>query len=145
MFHRENPNDNMNPQFTDSSFNQFSLLSIWSEYCLFFLLRVHYIVPWLLKFSRSVEKCQYHFYQGFCKFSQCFSCLTILFWNQLSYFKDNVYSSLIVEMKLESVCFGKDFENQDSVIKNPTHVIKIYSLLIVMYFENRNWPIVRSK
>jgi hypothetical protein len=135
------------PQFIDLSFNHLSLSPSWSEYCLFFLLRVHYFAPWLLNFSRSIEKCQYNFCQGFCKFGQCSSCLTILFWNQLSYFKDNVYSSLIVEIKAERCQFWKRFWKSSFFDKKKAQhtLFKIYSPLIFMYFENRNWPVVILK
>jgi hypothetical protein len=49
--------------------------------------------PQVVNFSRSVKKCWCHSCQGFCKLDRYSSCLTIfLFWNQLSYFKDHVYS-----------------------------------------------------
>jgi len=60
-------------QFTDSSFNHLSLPHSWSEYCLFFLLRVHCIAPQLLNFSRSVEERQCHLYQGFHILNRCSS------------------------------------------------------------------------
>jgi hypothetical protein len=95
----------------------------------------------MVNFSRSVEKCWCHFYQGFCKFSQCSSCLTILFWNQLSYSKDHVYPKSscwneIREMSILKSIFG----NQACLVKDPTHVIQC-SHLIVLYFENRNDPL----
>jgi hypothetical protein len=129
------------PQFIDLSFNHLSLSPSWSEYCLFFLLRVHYIAPWLLNFSRSIEKCQYNFCQGFCKFGQCSSCLTILFWNQLSYFKDNVYSSLIVEMKAERCQFWKRFWKSSffDKKKSPTHVIQNIQSFDCHVFWKQKW------
>jgi len=61
-----------------------------------------------------------------------------MFWNQISSFKDHVYSILIVEMKSERCYFWKrSFENQASSIKDPTHTIKC-SPLIALYFENIN-------
>jgi hypothetical protein len=33
--------------------------------------------PYVVNFSRSVEKCWCHLCQGFCKFDRCSSCLTI--------------------------------------------------------------------
>ena len=69
-----------------------------------------------------------------------------LFWNQISYFKDHVYSSLIVKMKWERCQFWKRyFENQPFWSKTQHTSFKICSPLIVLYFENRNWPIVRLK
>jgi len=49
---------------------------------------------------------------------------SFLFWNQLSYFKGHVYSSLIVEMKLEMLVFESILKNQVSLVKDPTHVIQ---------------------
>ena len=77
---------------------------------------------------------------------------SLLFWNQISYFKDPVYSSLIVEMKSERCLFLKlllfffifFFEIQTSLVKDPTHVTQC-SPSIVLYFENRNQPVVRLK
>jgi hypothetical protein len=70
---------------------------------------------------------------------------SFLFWNQISYFTGHVYSSLIVEMKSERYQFWKrSFENQAFLVKDPTHVIQC-SPLIVLYFENKNRPVVRLK
>jgi hypothetical protein len=73
-------------------------------------------------------------------------CQSFLFWNQISYFKDHVYSSLIVEMKSERCPFWNIyFENQAFWSKTQHTLFKIWSLLIVLYIENRNWLVVRLK
>jgi hypothetical protein len=103
------------PPFIDSSFSHHSFSPSWYEYCLFFLSRVHCIAPRWLNFSRSVEKSWCHFCRGFCKFNLMFFLFDnlFLFWNQISYFKGHVYSSLIVEMKSKRCQFWKrSFENQ---------------------------------
>jgi hypothetical protein len=48
-------------------------------------------------------------------------------------------------MKSERYQFWKrSFENQAFLVKDPTHVIQC-SPLIILYFENRNRPVVRLK
>ena len=54
-------------------------------------------------------------------------------------FKDHVYSSLIVEMKSERCPFWNIyFKNQAFWSKTQHTLFKIWSPLIVLYFENRN-------
>jgi hypothetical protein len=48
-----------------------------------------------------------------------------MFWNQISYFKDHVYSCLIIEIKSKRCQILKVFlEIQASLVKDPTHVIQ---------------------
>jgi hypothetical protein len=71
---------------------------------------------------------------------------SFLFWNQISYFNGHVYSSLIVEMKSEKCQFLKVFLKIKFLRSKIQHTLfKIYNPLIVLYFKNRNWPIVRLK
>ena len=112
-----------------------------------FLLRVHCIAPRWSTFqgvSRSVDVILVK------DFANSIDILLVwqsfLFWNQISYFNGDVYSSLIVEMKSERCPFSKrPFENQAFLSKIQHTLFEIYSPLIVMYFENRNWPVVRLK
>jgi hypothetical protein len=54
---------------------------------------------------------------------------SFLFWNQISYFNGDVYSSLIVEMKLERCPFSKrSFENQAFYQRSNTRYSK-YTVL----------------
>jgi hypothetical protein len=113
----------------------------WSEYCLFSFL-ASTVLPQVVNFSRSLEKCWCHFCQGF---ANSIDVLLVwqssLFWNQISSFKDLVYSSLIIEMKSERCQFFKSiFEIQAFFVKDPTHTIQC-SPLIVLYFENRHDPL----
>jgi hypothetical protein len=71
---------------------------------------------------------------------------SFLFWNQISYFNGHVYSSLIVEMKSEKCQFLKVFLKIKFLRSKIQHTLfKICNPLIVLYFKNRNWPIVRLK
>ena len=109
------------PQCIDSSFNHLSLPPSWSEYCLFPFQDPLYS-PQVVNFSRNVEKCWCHSCYGFFKFNRCSSCLTIfLFCNQLSYFKDHVYSKSSCWNEIREMLV---FENQVSSVKDPTHVIR---------------------
>ena len=118
---------------------------IWIHFV--FLLRVHCIAPRWSTFqgvSRSVDVILVK------DFANSIDILLVwqsfLFWNQISYFNGDVYSSLIVEMKSERCPFSKrPFENQAFLSKIQHTLFEIYSPLIVMYFENRNWPVVRLK
>ena len=91
-----------------------------------FLLRVHCIAPRWSTFqgvSRSVDVILVK------DFANSIDILLVwqsfLFWNQISYFNGDVYSSLIVEMKSERCPFSKrPFENQAFFIKDPTHIIR---------------------
>jgi len=67
--------------------------------------------PQVVNFSRSVKKFWCHSCQGFCKLNRYSSCLTIfLFWNQLSYFKDHVYSkSSLLKWNQRCPFFEKTF------------------------------------
>jgi hypothetical protein len=101
--------------------------------------------PQVVNFSRSVEKCWCHSYQGFCKFDRCFY-LTIflvlesnLIFQRSCLFKSNCWNE-IKEMSILKSIFG----NQACLVKDPTHAIQC-NPLIVLYFENRNWPGVRLK
>jgi hypothetical protein len=100
-------------QYTDSSFNHLSLPPADLNTVCFPTPDPLYCLQ-VVNFSRSVKKCWCHSCQGFCKLDRYSSCLTIfLFWNQFSYFKDHVYSSLIVEMKSKRYQLWKrSFENQ---------------------------------
>jgi len=67
-----------------------------------------------------------------------------LFWNQLSHFKDHVYSkSSLLKWNQRCYFLKRSFKNQAFCLKIQHILFKIYSPLIIMYFESRNWPIVR--
>ena len=108
-----------------------------------FLLRVHYIVPGCSTFqgvSRSVnfisvENLQT---QSFFFFDKSF-----LFWNQLSHFKDHVYSKSSL-LKWNERCFffwKRSFENQAFWSKTQHTSFKICHHLIVLYFEKKIDPL----
>jgi hypothetical protein len=83
--------------------------------------------PQVVNFSRSVKKFWCHSCQGFCKLNRYSSCLTIfLFWNQLSYFKDHVYSkSSLLKWNQRCPFFEKTFwKSSFFFFKDPTHVIR---------------------
>jgi hypothetical protein len=66
---------------------------------------------------------------------------SFLFWNQISYFKGHVYSSLIVEIKSKRCLFLKVFFLKFKLLWSKTqHTIQC-SPLIILYFENRNDPL----
>ena len=103
--------------------------------------------PQMVNFLRSVEKCWCHFDQGFYKFGQCSSCLTILFWNQLSYFKDHVYSTSscwneIIEMSVfESNFF---FWNSSFFGQRPNTRYSMQFFDCFVFWKHK-WPVVRLK
>jgi hypothetical protein len=116
--------------------------------CSFFLFRVHCIAHGCLNFSRSVEKSWCHFCHGFRKLDQCFlfylTILLVLEWNLI--FQRSCLLSLIVEMKSERYLFWKRFWKSSFFDKKIQHTsFKIYNPLIVLYFENWNWPVARLK
>jgi hypothetical protein len=134
-------------QFTDSSFNHFSLPHSWSEYCSFFLLRVQCIALSCSTFQ-GVSKTSMSFLSRISQTQSMFFCVrcSSLFWNQLSYFKDHVYSkSSLLKRNQRCPFLKRPFENQAFWSKIQHTLFKIYSPLIVMYFENRNWPNVGLK
>jgi hypothetical protein len=134
-------------QFTDSSFNHFSLPHSWSEYCSFFLFRVQCIALSCSTFQ-GVSKTSMSFLSRISQTQSMFFCVrcSSLFWNQLSYFKDHVYSkSSLLKRNQRCPFLKRPFENQAFWSKIQHTLFKIYSPLIVMYFENRNWPNVGLK
>jgi hypothetical protein len=109
----------------------------WSEYCLFFLFRVHCIAPGCSTFqkvSRSIDVTSVK------DFANSIDALLVwqsfLFGNQLLYFKDHVYSKSNCWNEIRDVIFIflLFFLSQASSIKDPTHVIQC-NPLIVLYFE----------
>ena len=79
-----------------------------------FLPMIHCIASRCLNFSRSIEKSWCHFMSNISQTHSMFFIVrqSFLFWNQISYFKDHVNSSLIVEMKSKRYQFWKrSFEN----------------------------------
>ena len=78
-----------------------------------FLLWIHCIAPRWSTFqgvSRSVDVISI---KDFANSIDVFVWQHFLFWNQISYFKDHVYSCLIIEMKSKRYQFWKrSFENQ---------------------------------
>jgi hypothetical protein len=104
--------------------------------------------PRLLNFSRSVEKFWCHFYKGFYKFDRCSSCLIVFCCYGInSHFSKIMYiQSLNVEMKSERCQFWKVFLKINLLWSN-THYMSFntYSPLIVLYFENRNWSVIKLK
>jgi hypothetical protein len=92
------------PQFTNSSFDHLCPWLIWILFV--FLFKGHSIAPSYSTFqevSRSVDVISVK------DFANSIDVLLLwqsfLFWNQISYFKVHVYSSLIVEMKSEMYFF----------------------------------------
>jgi hypothetical protein len=71
---------------------------------------------------------------------------SFLFRNQLSYFKDHIYSRSNCWNKIRDVIFFKSifFLSQASSIKDPTHVIQC-NPLIVLYFEEKKKKLTRCK
>ena len=133
-------------QYTDSSFNHLLLPPADLNTACFSSQGPLYC-PQVVKFSRSVKKCWCNSCQGFCKLDRYSSCLTIfLFWNQLSYFKDHVYwKSSLLKWNQRCPFLKRPFENQAFFFSKIQHTLfEIYGPLIVMYFENRNWPVVRQ-
>ena len=79
-------------RFIVSSFYHFLLLPSWSEYYLFFLLRVHCIAPSCSNFqevSRSIDVTSVKDFAN--SINALFVWQSLLFGNQFSYFKDHVY------------------------------------------------------
>jgi hypothetical protein len=69
-----------------------------------------------------------------------------LFWNQFSHFKDHVYSkSSVLKWNQRCPFLKRSFENQVFWSKIQHTLFKIWCPLIVMYFKNRNWHVVRLK
>lgn len=68
------------------------LLSDWFEYCLYPLIGFT-VLSSIAKFFNDDQKLSLSFYQEFCK--------TLLFWNQHINFKDHVYASVLIKMKLK--------------------------------------------
>jgi hypothetical protein len=69
-----------------------------------------------------------------------------LFWNQFSHFKDHVYSkSSVLKWNQRCPFLKRSFENQAFWSKIQHTLFKIWCHLIVMYFKNRNWHVVRLK
>ena len=74
-------------------------------------------------------------------FWKCF-----LFWNQISHFKGHVYSSLIVEMKLERCQFFKVFLEIKLCWSKIQHTLfNIVLWLSCILREKKNWLVVRLK
>jgi len=91
------------PQFIDSSFDHLYPPTDLNT-VLFSFSKVHCIAP------SSVEKNWCHFCQEFANpVDVLLIWKSFLFWNQISHFKDQVNSSLIVEMKSERCQFLKVF------------------------------------
>ena len=112
----------------------------------FFLPRVHCIAPKVVNVSGSVEKCWCHFCQGFCKLNYVLVWKSFLFWNQIWYFNDHVYSSLncwneIREMSVFEIFF---FWNSNFFFfKDPTHYsMQSFDCLVSW---KQKWPVVRFK
>jgi len=105
----------------------------------------------LLPAAQLFKKCrglQCHFYQRFHRLNRCSSIS-----DNLPCFGINSHISKIMYIR-SLVCWNeiidvpflkRPFENQAFWSKTQHTLFEIYSPLIVMYFENRNWPVVRLK
>ena len=104
--------------------------------------------PWL---SQLFKECWEELMSFLSRISQTrsmfFFYLTILLvleWNLI--FQRSCLLSLIVEMKSERYLFWKRFWKSSFFDKKIQHTsFKIYNPLIVLYFENWNWPVARLK
>jgi hypothetical protein len=76
--------------FDDSSSDSFFAPS-WSEYCLFSFSGSTVLPPGGQLFKECQEMLMSFFIRDFANLVNFLPCLTILFWNQLSYSKDHVY------------------------------------------------------
>jgi hypothetical protein len=138
VFEQHYPNMIWMCSFIDSSFDHLSLPPANLNT---FLLRFHCIAPKWSTFQGVSRNVDVIFVKDFANLIDIVLIWqSFLFWNQISYFKDHVYSSLIVEMKSERCQFKNIFEIQAFSIKDPTHAIQC-SPLIVLHFENRNDPL----
>ena len=113
----------------------------WFKYYLFSFSEVHCIAP------RSVEKNWCHFCQEFANSVNVFLIWkSFLFWNQISYFKGHVNSSLIVEMKSERCQFLKVFLEIKLCWSKIQHTLfNIVLWLSCILREKKNWLVVRLK
>jgi CRISPR/Cas system-associated endoribonuclease Cas2 len=108
---------------------------------LFSFSEVHCIAP------RSVEKNWCHFCQEFANSVNVFLIWkSFLFWNQISYFKGHVNSSLIVEMKSERCQFLKVFLEIKLCWSKIQHTLfNVVLWLSCILREKKNWLVVRLK
>jgi len=113
-------------QFIDSSFNHLSLPHSWSEYCLFFLLRVHYIALSYSTFQRvsrsvNVISIKYFTYSNdilLCSITFLVLESTLAF-QKLCLFKSNCWNE-IKEMSI----LKRSFEKSSFLVKDLTHIIQ---------------------
>jgi len=123
--------------FDDASSDSF-LAPRWFEYC-FFSFSGSTVLPPAGQLFKECREELMSFLPGILQ-------IRSMFWNQISSFKDHVYSTPIVEMKSERCWFWKrSFENQASSIKDPTHVIQNMQSFDCPVFWKQKWPVVRLK
>jgi hypothetical protein len=113
-------------QFTDSSFNHLSLPHSWSEYCLFFLLRVYCIAPSCSTFqgvSRSVNVISIKDFTYSIDVLLCSIIFLVLESNlafqKLCLFKSNSWNEI-----REMLILKRSFEKSSLLVQDPTHVIQ---------------------
>ena len=88
-----------------------------------------------------------HFYQRFYILNRCSSVFDNLPCSGINSHISKIMSiqSLVCWNEIRDVFFWKSFENQAFWSKAQHILFEIYSPLIVMHFENRNWPNVGLK
>ena len=84
-----------------------------------FLLRVHCIAPRWSTFQGVSGNVDVIFVKDFANSIDVLGWKSFLFWNQIPYFKNHVYSSLIVEMKSKMLVFWKSFQKSSFVGQRP--------------------------
>ena len=120
----------------------------WLEYCLFFLFRVYCITPGGSTFQGVLRRVNVISVKDFADSIDVLLCSIIflvlesnLIFQRSCLFKSNCWNEIREISVLEKIFWKSSF-----LLKDLTHVIKKkYSLLIVLCFENRNWPVVRLK
>jgi len=114
----------------------------------FSFFRVHCIAPGCSTFLRSINVTYVKDFAN--SIDTLLAWQSFLFGNQLSYFKDHVYLKSnywneIREMSFFLLFFLKVFLKFTSLVKGQHTSFNTCSSLIILYFENRNWPFKRLK
>jgi len=105
------------------------------------------VFPPAAQLFKECRGLQCHFYLGFHRLNRCsFVSDNLPCFGINSYFKDHVYSkSSLLKWNQRCPFLKRAFENQAFWSKTQHTLFETYSPLIIMYFENRTWPVVRLK
>jgi hypothetical protein len=105
------------------------------------------VLPTTAQLFKKCRGLQCHFYEGFRRLNRCSSVFDNLpcFGIHSHISKIMSIHSLVCWNEIRDVVFWKDLLKIKLYDQRPTYVIQNIHPLIVMYFENRNWPIVRLK